>query len=91
MDTYRTTGTTSQIKVTEETLIDGVTYAPGVYRSHNMRDVLPGQPEFSVTGPWERAQDAPRWEFCANDLSTAMLMWHNAGAPTPVESVNRIG
>ena len=89
--THRLTGTTSQIEVVEETTLEGVTYAPGVYRSYNMRDVLPMQPEFGVAGPWNTERDEPGWEFRANDLTTAMLMWHKAGAPTPVEGVSRIG
>jgi hypothetical protein len=77
------TGTTSQIAIDETETIDGVAYAPGVYRSHNFNDVLPARPEFSICGD--------SWAFVANSLDEALRMWAEAGAPGPVENVGRLG
>ena len=78
---YELTGKTNQIKVFEETLIDGYTYAPGIYRSYNFEDALPGKREYTIAGSWDHLKDQPTWCFVANDLNTVLQMWVKVGAP----------
>lgn len=62
------TGTTEQLQFTQQTRIGKTIYAPGVYNSHNLDDVLPRKPEFTL--------HCNVINFAANDLEEVLYMWH---------------